>query len=151
MYDAFGRLLYDVMSTFIKPKLLLDADDSRKEAKLLGKMDVQLSSNQKSFHEVNVGTAARQIIAKLEQKSKNMDLSKLQMKSCLIEVASYLQSHLPHDSTFLHDARALHPDFRKPSFGRLAYIMANVLSNTGIYTKPSANFADDIRRQYSLL
>lgn len=29
--------------------------------------------------------------------------------------------------------------------------MANVLSNTGIYTKPPANFADDIRRQYSLL
>lgn len=84
-----------------------------------------------------------------------MDTVKHDIKTCLVEVVSYLQSHLPHDSIFLRDTRALHPKFKKQSggqaaFGRLAYTMSNVLKNTGMYVKSASSFADDIKLQYNL-
>lgn len=97
----------------------------------------------------------RYIIAQLEGRNKNVDVVKHEIKSCYVEVVSYLQGHLPHDSTFLRDCRALHPDFKNKSggqaeFGRLAYQMSNVLKNTEMYVKPASQYADEIKRQFLL-
>lgn len=154
MYDSFGRLFYDIMATFMKTKSIMDGD-KRKEANSLGILNMQDTSLQKSAHDVNIGTAARHIIAKLESENKKMDSVKQHIKICLITVTSYLQSHLPFDSNFLRDARSLHPSFKnnvsaQAAFGRLAYMMSIVLNNTGIYIKPAANFSDDMKIQFSL-
>lgn len=95
----------------------------------------------------------RYIIAKLEGNNKNIDAVKHEIKSCYVEVVSYLQQHFPHDSTFLRDCRALHPDYKTKSsglaaFGRLAYLLSNVLKNTGIYIISAGQLADEIKRQY---
>lgn len=151
LYDGFGQTMFDLMSNFV-PRDALHDGNRRLEAKDLGLLDVK--SLRMSVHDVNPGTEARHLIAKLEANNKNIDLVKHEIRSCYEEMVIYLQKHFPHGSTFLRDARALHPDSKRKcnsqaAFGRLAYMMSSVLNNTGIYVKPAAQFSDDIRRQHS--
>lgn len=80
---------------------------------------------------------------------------KHEIKSCYVEVVSYLQEHLPRVSSYLRDCRVLNPDFKdnfggQATFGRLAYKMSNVLKDTGMYVNPASQFADEIKRQFLL-
>lgn len=94
------------------------------------------------------------VFATLEGRGQHLESMKQEFKSCYVEVASNLQSHLLHNSTFIRDCRALHPEYKLKSggqaaFGRLAYLLANVLKNTtGIYVKTPETVADELKRQY---
>lgn len=150
--------MYDVMTNFIKRGTLIEEDGKskkRKEAQFLGRINVKDSSIQKSINNVNPGTRARYFIAELEGKNQNLDAVKFDIKTCLVEVTVYLQKHLPHDSAFLRDARVLKPktlgtSSGQAAFGRLAFLVSNILKNTGLYSKQPENVADDIKRQYAL-
>lgn len=87
----------------------------------------------------------------MEGHHKNIDAIKNEIKNCYVEVASYLQSHLPYDNTFVRDARELHLKYKKKNglaaIGRLAYLMAGLLKDTSISVKQPATLADEIRRQ----
>lgn len=99
--------------------------------------------------------SARYFIAELEGNNQNLDTGKLDIKTCLVKLSDYLIKHLPHGCTFLRDARVLQPNTLKTSsgqvaFGRLVYLVSNILKNTGLYSKQSENVADDIKCQYEL-
>lgn len=156
LYNGFGDLLHDLMANFVIRSSLM-SNGQRKEAKDLGVLDLNVSGVVKDMHDIEPGTQAKHLMVNItaHEKQKKLLLIKSAIKACYTEVVSYLQKHLPHDSNFLRDARAIHPEFKKhtsgqASFGRLAYVMANILKNTSSYLQTPEQFADTIKRQYSM-
>lgn len=73
MYEGIGRLLYDIMSNFIKSKTLMENESvDRKEACVLGLIDVKNPQIQKKLDNINPGTQAKHIIANMEVKNNSL-------------------------------------------------------------------------------
>lgn len=152
MYTNMGELLYKLMSCFVKKSVLLQSNGTRKEACDLGGLDVL--PHLMSVHSVEYGTKAKYLIANLEA-STNLDRLKLELRSCLVKITSYLQNHLPHQSTFLKDLSCLQPDQRKlsrspPAIRRVALKIGKVLKNTKFTSLTPEAFADDVMIEYKL-
>lgn len=156
LYDGVGHLLFDVMTPFVHKSALMNGN-RRKEAFDLSKVAANETKMQKSMHDINSGSQARVLIAKLEQEdpNHNLDAVKNEFRNCFMKVTEYLQNHLPVDSVFLRDLRVLNPDMQKQingeaAFGRLATQMMSVLKHSSIYAVQPAEFVDKIKRQYIL-
>lgn len=93
MYTKMGELFHKLMSSFVQKRILLDEKGQIKDARELSKLDV--SKHLMSIHQIELGTKAKYLIANLEAKV-NVDHLKLQFRACLLQITTYLQSHLPH-------------------------------------------------------
>lgn len=132
------------MSCFVKKSVLLDSKATRKEACELVKIDV--AQNLKTMHDVEFGTKTKYLIANLETKM-NLDHLKLQLRSCFVQVTTYLQSHLPHQSIFFKDLVFIQPDQRQNSkspsaIRRIVIKIGNVLKNTKFTALTPGFYAD---------
>lgn len=152
MYTKMGELFHKLMSCFVKNSALLDEKGCIKDAYELGRLDV--SKHLKSIHQLEIGTKGKYLFANAEA-TKNLDHMKMQFRSCLLQITTYLQSHLPHKSIFLKDLVSLQPDERQhstsaPAIRRVAIKTANVLRNTNLTQSTPEYYADEIMAQYKI-
>lgn len=90
------------------------------------------------------------LIAKSEAKS-NMDVLKSSFLSCFVEVTSYLQSHLPHDSIFIRDLSCFQPGERFHALSIASAGRVAILKNTSFLTNQSPEeYSDLIRMEYRM-
>lgn len=64
LYESIGRLMFDVMSNFIKKERLVE-NEHRLEANQLGLLNVRGENMPKSIHDINTGTKTRHLLAQL--------------------------------------------------------------------------------------
>lgn len=152
MYTKMGELFHKLMSCFVKKSALLGENGRIKDASELGRLDV--SQHLKGIHQMELGTKAKYLIANLEA-TKNIDHLKLQFRSCLLQITTYLQSHLPHKSIFLRDLVCIQPDERKsstsaPAIRRVAIKIAKVLHNTKLTQLTPEYYADEVMAEYKV-
>lgn len=115
----------------------------KKDAAQLGIVDLSNNKILKSVHEIDFGKKAKHQIAMIENDT-NMDVIKAEMKSCYIELTSYLQEKLPHDNKLLADIQYIHPSKRNDenavsSIGRVAETFARVLKGTNFIKNISSD------------
>lgn len=151
LYTSIGDLLYKVMNCFVEEKVLLENNKVRKEARNLGRVNIE-NGNLKSIHDMKVGTRARYMVAHIETK-QNLDLLKLQFRSCYQTITKYFQSHLPHG--FLRDLKCFQPEARlkagsSAAVRRIALSMAKVLKNSNFTSLSPESYADLIDMEFSI-
>lgn len=152
IFPAFTDLFFNLMSLFVKKEFLLTSHSKhRKNAYELGKFKLS-ENNLKSLHDMDFGTKNRHMFAQLEQKS-NIDIVKIQFKLAYLELVSYLQSKLPHDSIILKDLEYIDPKKKSHSsslnaIARTAYTFSSVLKNTNFTSLSPDKYTDLIKTQY---
>lgn len=153
LYPAFGELFFNIMSKFLNIELLKTNTNKRKSAYELG--NLKISNSIKSIHEIDYGTKTAHLIAQEETK-KNLDTIKMEFKSAYVELVSYLQAKLPHQSSFLADVQYFDP--RKITFpkavnaiGRIALKIANALKNTQFTNLKPEEYVDSVKYEFKLL
>lgn len=134
LYSAIGDLYFKLMGNFVKHEKLIDSTKNKKDAARLGVIDLNNNKNLKSLHEIDYGKKAKHQIAMIENDT-NVDIIKTEMKTCLIEMTSYLQRKLPHGNKLIADIQFIHPSKRNdlkalPAIGRVAEKFSKVLRGT---------------------
>lgn len=129
------------------------------EARELGKIDLSKPNSFLPVHNIDFGQKSKKIIAELEVDSKmknHLEETKMQFKACYIDICSYLQKQMPHDSTFLRDVTCINPKNKlkvsSVSFcARLASTVANCLKNTNFLKNHNIDtYTDLIKMQFRL-
>lgn len=99
LYTIIGTLFYKLMTCFVKKPLLMEPNKNiRKEARELGNLDLSNSQHLKTVHDIEVGTRSKYLIANLES-SENLDLLKVEFRSCYQIITKYLQTRFPKSRT----------------------------------------------------
>lgn len=134
LYSAIGDLLFKLMANFVKNDKLVDSSKHKKDAAQLGVIDLSNSKILNSIHEIDFGKKAKYQIAMIENNT-SVDIIKTEMKTCFIELTSYLQVKLPHNNKLLADIQYIHPTKQNDenavsAIERVAEKFSSVLSGT---------------------
>lgn len=131
----------------------------RLEARELGKIDLSKPNSFLPVHNCDFGQKSKKIIAELEIDSKmknQLEETKMQFKACFVDICSYLQKQMPHDSTFLRDVTCINPKNKLKATAvsfcaRLASTVANCLKNTNFLKNHNIDtYTDLIKMQFRL-
>ena len=129
MHHELRTILSTIMGRFLKSQVL-----DVKSSKDLLKIEICKVENQLSLDKMDVGDPVRKLLSKCSPASKTDHLKKMQ--SALITITSYLQKHLPLDSTLLTALMCLNPLLRSKSppehICRIARLMPHVISPESI-------------------
>lgn len=128
--------------------------DVRKEARDLDAIDLEVSKNLKSVHDMEIGARTRYLVAVCESR-ENLQILKVEFCSCYLILTKYLQTKLPHNSILLRDLMCIHPDERHrstsaPSIRRTALSIANILKNTKLTSLTPGTYTDQIMTEYKI-
>lgn len=134
LYPSIGDMFFNLMSNFIKKRVLVDKEGVRKEAKKLGGINVDDKNNLFQLHDINFGHNASYQIGLIEG-NKNLDTVKTEFKLCYQSLMKYLQENLPHNLTIIADLQYIHRSKRLdenavPAIRRVAKQMFSVLKRT---------------------
>lgn len=133
IYESFTHLLFDLMSNFLKRSVLVKAGKKLDGDKLieidcrntnLHLQNVVLNLNTKK--EIGVSCLGSKVIADMQK----------EFLQFYVESASYLQTKLPLNSTFLKDIRHLHPLKRNAdAIARICKTIITVIRNENVLNR----------------
>lgn len=122
LYSSMGSLLYGLLTEFVKQQKLLSVENKPLDAKSLSQIDSSSKENQKKKKNMGIGTRAKVVLseadAQISQDRKATFLNECQ--EFYVNSTSYLQSHLPVQSSIIKDVQYLLPQKRTDTQGHLA-------------------------------
>jgi hypothetical protein len=107
LYDKLNELVRNVMLKFMK----VDSARTAEGAQLVA-LKCNESEHWLSLKEVNIGTATRFALAKIENANNRKEVT-LSFRQCFMKIARYLQETLPLTNPVLRDLACLQPKARK--------------------------------------